>query len=111
NRGTIFNKPLLVLVNAMSASASELFAATIQDHNRGIIIGANTYGKASMQTILPIDAYKYNSQEMAMLGSEASAFVKLTVGKFYRVSGESLQQKGVTPDIPLPTIFDGLKLG
>lgn len=95
NKGTLYNGPLLVLINGNSASASEFFAAVLQDYNRAILIGATTLGKASMQQILPIDRKEKD-------------FVKLTVEKFYRVSGKSHQQTGVIPDITVPTLYDGI---
>lgn len=95
NRGTIYNGPLLLLVNGNSASASEFFASIMQDYNRAILIGATTLGKATMQQIMPIDDKQEN-------------FVKLTVEKFYRVTGKSLQAKGVVPDLEIPTLYDGI---
>nr|WP_099565705.1 carboxy terminal-processing peptidase [Gaetbulibacter sp. 4G1] len=93
-RGTIFSKPVVVLINAFSASASELFASVMQDYNRAIIVGATTHGKSSAQVIFPLDENKD-------LG-----FAKLTIEKFYRPTGKSLQSKGVIPDVIIPTIYD-----
>ena len=95
NRGALFTKPIVVLVNNYSASASEFFAASMQDYNRAIIVGSTTHGKASAQVILPLDA------------NEALGFSKLTVEKFYRVTGQSHQAQGVVPDIILPNLYDG----
>ena len=95
NRGSLFTKPIIVLVNNYSASASEFFAATMQDYNRAIIVGASTHGKASAQAILPLD------------DNEALGYSKLTVEKFYRVTGQSHQSIGVIPDIILPNVYDG----
>jgi len=97
NRGALFTKPIVVLVNNFSASASEFFAASMQDYNRAVIIGSKTHGKATAQVILPLDAD-------GVLG-----FSKLTVEKFYRVTGKSHQAKGVVPDIILPNLYDGFK--
>nr|WP_321233070.1 S41 family peptidase [uncultured Psychroserpens sp.] len=97
NRGSLFTKPIVILVNNYSASASEFFAAAMQDYNRAIIIGATTHGKASAQVILPLDEDKD-------LG-----YSKLTVEKFYRITGQSHQSQGVIPDIKLPSLYDGFK--
>ncbi|MFD2916083.1 carboxy terminal-processing peptidase [Psychroserpens luteus] len=97
NRGALFTKPIVVLVNNYSASASEFFAASMQDYNRAIIVGSTTHGKASAQVILPLDVD-------GKLG-----FSKLTVEKFYRVTGKSHQAQGVIPDIILPNLYDGFK--
>jgi carboxyl-terminal processing protease len=94
NRGTIFTKPIVLLVNQFSASASEFFAGAMQDYNRALIVGSATHGKATSQLIVPVDAGK------------SSSFVKLTMGQFFRVTGKSHQQVGLTPDIVLPNIYD-----
>lgn len=97
NRGTIFTKPIVVLVNQFSASASEFFAGAIQDYNRAIVVGSPTHGKATSQIILPIK------------NTTSSNYIKLTIGQFYRVTGKSHQQTGVVPDIILPNIYDDFK--
>ncbi|MFV8369677.1 S41 family peptidase [Flavobacterium sp. LB2R40] len=96
NRGTVYTGPMVLLINGNSASASEFFAATIQDYNRGIIIGSSSLGKATMQSILPLD--EKNQQD----------FVKVTIEKFYRITGKSHQIKGIIPDIVLPVLFDSI---
>jgi carboxyl-terminal processing protease len=100
--------PLLVCINRLSASASEIFAAAIQDYGRGVIVGdQNTFGKGTVQTMLEI------GRIMPFLGSgnnEAGA-LKLTIQKFYRVSGGSTQLKGVESDVRLPSIFDRADIG
>ncbi|WP_460219553.1 S41 family peptidase [Psychroserpens sp. MEBiC05023] len=98
NRGSLFNKPIVILVNNYSASASEFFAAAMQDYNRAIVVGATTHGKASAQVILPLDDK-----------NESLGFSKLTVEKFYRITGQSHQSQGVIPDIKLPSMYDGFK--
>jgi len=95
NRGLIWDGPLAVLVNRLSASASEIFAAAIQDYGRGIIIGERTYGKGTIQELVPLDHGQ----------------IKLTQGKFYRISGMSTQHDGVTPDIEFPQSFDPEEVG
>lgn len=93
NRGIAFNGNLIILVNGNSASASEFFAATMQDYNRALIVGSNTHGKSSMQQIFPVTDDNQN-------------FVKLTVEKFYRVNGTSHQKTGVIPDAMIPQLYD-----
>ena len=94
-RGTSYNGPIVILINGNSASASEFFTAAMQDYNRAIVVGSKSLGKASMQTIIPLD------------GSQQD-FVKLTIEKFYRITGESNQIKGIIPDIALPVLFDSI---
>ncbi len=93
-----YDGPLAVLVNRYSASASEIFAAAIQDYQRGVIIGSQTYGKGTVQHLLPIERFLRN--ETAKLGQ-----VKLTIAKFYRINGGSTQHTGVIPDIPFPSRY------
>jgi len=85
-----YSGPLAVLVNRTSASASEIFAGAIQDYQRGIVLGGQTFGKGTVQEIIPMD---YGQ-------------VKLTRSKFYRISGESTQHRGVIPDIAFPDFYD-----
>ncbi|PNQ72360.1 hypothetical protein C1T31_12500 [Hanstruepera neustonica] len=98
-RGSLFNKPLLILINGYSASASEFFTAAMQDYKRGVIVGSSSYGKATAQIILPIDE------------DPDYGFVKITVEKFYRSTGKSHQQFGIKPDIILPSVYDNLDFG
>jgi carboxyl-terminal processing protease len=81
--------PMAVIVNRLSASASEIFAGAIQDYNRGIIVGNRTFGKGTVQTLQPIEHGQ----------------VKLTHAKFYRISGDSTQNRGVEPDIEFPSLY------
>lgn len=85
-----YDGPLAVLVNRLSASASEIFAGAIQDHNRGIVLGSQTFGKGTVQELIPLQ----------------DGQMKITRAKFYRISGESTQHKGVTPDIVFPDLYD-----
>ena len=96
NRGSVYNGPIVVLINGNSASASEFFAAALQDYNRAMIIGSTSLGKASMQAILPLEE---NNKE---------DFVKITIEKFYRITGKSHQIQGIIPDIALPVLFDSI---
>ena len=85
----VYSGPLVVLVNRMSASASEIFAGAIQDYNRGIILGGQTFGKGTVQSLLPL----------------SKGQLKATTAKYYRISGQSTQNKGVLPDLEYPGIF------
>ncbi len=100
----VFRGPLIVLVNGGSASASEIFAAAIQDYKRGIIMGSQTYGKGTVQQMFNLDDY-INPQfkDLTPLGS-----VKITISKFYRINGGTTQKDGVTPDVPMPDAFEYL---
>ena len=89
SRGTVFDGPLLIMVNNNSASASEFFAGSMQDYNRGVIFGSTTFGKASSQSFFPLDSNNV----------ETSDFLKITNGKFYHVSKRSNQEVGIQPDI------------
>ena len=106
--GTLFDGPLVVLINPFSASASEIFAAAVQDYKRGIIMGSiHSFGKGTVQQIVDIDQIvPYQYSQYKPLGS-----VKLTTQKFYRINGGATQLKGVASDIPLPDIYTYLKFG
>lgn len=98
-----YSGPLIVLTSRQSASASEIFAAALQDYGRAVIVGdKNTFGKGTVQTILPIGRFT------SLLGSRADddGELKLTIQKFYRVAGGSTQLHGVASDIVLPTLTD-----
>ena len=101
---TTYDGPLAVLVNRFSASASEIFAAAIQDYKRGIIVGGQTFGKGTVQTL--IDLNQWLPKEPDKVGQ-----VKMTIQKFYRINGSSTQHKGVTPDIELPQRFTAADFG
>lgn len=112
NRGTVYDGPLLVLVNHQSASASEVVAAALQDYNRAIIVGSTTFGKSTGQRILPLDPLPANPQAAAKAIAEGKiSFVKITQSKLLRVTGLTHQAIGVIPDLLLPDLFDGLNLG
>ncbi|MCP4596090.1 carboxy terminal-processing peptidase [Neptuniibacter sp.] len=95
NSKVAYSGPVAVLVNRLSASASEIFAGAIQDYSRGIVIGGQTFGKGTVQTLLPLNHGQ----------------LKLTHAKFYRISGGSTQNKGVLPDINFPTLYDPKIIG
>ena len=95
NPGAFYKGPMALLVNRLSASASEIFAGAMQDYHRALILGGQTFGKGTVQTIQPL-----NHGEL-----------KLTLAKFYRVSGQSTQHQGVLPDIDYPSIIDTKEIG
>ena len=96
---------LVLLVNELSASASEIFAAAMQDYNRAVILGGNqTYGKGTVQNILPVNKFYPNYKDD--LG-----YLKMTIQKFYRINGGSTQVEGVYSDIAMPTRFSYMKYG
>ena len=101
----LYDGPLAVMVNEFSASASEIFAAAIQDYKRGIIVGSDTYGKGTVQRTLPL-----GKPLDIFSGQTEYGTLKLTFEKFYRIDGGSTQLKGVTPDVALPDPYDYLKL-
>lgn len=100
NRGTIYDGPMIVLVNGGSASASEFLSAALQDYNRAVIVGGTTYGKGTAQVILPLDT------TAAGISNNNTDFVKITEEKFYRINGSTTQWKGVIPDIMLPDLYE-----
>ncbi|MCV6624534.1 MAG: carboxy terminal-processing peptidase [Cellvibrionaceae bacterium] len=94
-RPPIYQGPLLVLTNRLSASASEIFAGAIQDYGRGLVVGAQTFGKGTVQSLSPVHQGR----------------LKITESKFYRVSGDSTQHRGVVPDISFPNMVDLEEVG
>jgi len=106
DRSVLYDGPLTVMVNEFSASASEIFAAAMQDYNRGIVIGStSTYGKGTVQRNLGLDLSAGLFNPNSDIGT-----IKLTLQKFYRINGGSTQMKGVESDIVLPDNFEYLKL-
>lgn len=92
---TAYDGPLAILVNRLSASASEIFAGAIQDYQRGLVIGSQTFGKGTVQSLIPLNRGQ----------------LKLTQAKFYRISGESTQHQGIKPDIEFPARYDSETIG
>lgn len=90
-----YRAPIAVLINRLSASASEIFAGAIQDYGRGLIIGSTTFGKGSVQNLVDLKHGR----------------LKITEAKFYRISGDSTQHRGVIPDVQLPTLLDPDEIG
>jgi carboxyl-terminal processing protease len=107
NRGTIYDGPLVLMVNGQSASASEMLAAALQDYHRAVIAGSNTFGKATMQQMFALDTF--TKKPTNQLPGVSKDIVKVTMGKLYRLTGQSAQLNGVKPDIVLPDAFDGLE--
>jgi carboxyl-terminal processing protease len=95
-RGLIYKGPIVILINSNTASASEFFASILQDYNRALLLGSNTLGKATMQTIVPLDE------------NTTTDFLKISINKFYRVTGKSHQNTGVTPDVVLPEFYENI---
>ncbi|KGE03521.1 carboxy terminal-processing peptidase [Pseudohaliea rubra] len=94
-RSSYYDGPLVVLINRLSASASEIFAGAIQDYERGIIVGDRSFGKGTVQTLVPL----------------TEGQLKITESKFYRISGDSTQHRGVVPDITFPSLYDPEDIG
>jgi carboxyl-terminal processing protease len=109
NRGTVYDGPLVIMVNGGSASASEVLAGTIQDYNRGLIVGSQTYGKATGQNIFPLEGAA-PGVSVSKNPERNTGYVKVTTQRLYRVTGGSAQGKGVIPDVVLPDIFMALSL-
>lgn len=111
NRGTMYNGPLILMVNGLSASASEIFSASLQDYNRALIVGSNTYGKAIGQVTLPIDTTINMNNYNENSNKNATDFVNVTVSKFYGIDGVSHQNTGVKTDIALPDFYSNRMFG
>lgn len=104
DKQVVYSGPLVVLTNRFSASASEIFAGAIQDYHRGVIVGESTYGKGTVQTVLDLNQFITDDKEEV-------GELKLTFQKFYRVTGSSTQNKGVSPDIKLPSALSSSQYG
>jgi carboxyl-terminal processing protease len=105
--GLMWDGPMVVLMNRLSASASEIFAAALQDYGRAVVIGdAQSFGKGTVQTLIEVDRFM-----PSFAASGKSGAVKLTIQKFYRVKGGSTQLRGVNSDIVLPSITDQEEFG
>ena len=97
NPGVAWSGPMGVLINRASASASEIFAAAIQDYGRGVVIGEQSYGKGTVQSVVNLD-------ELAKKEEPELGEIKMTIAEFFRINGGSTQLRGVTPDISMPTM-------
>ncbi len=124
NKGAIYDGPMAVMINENSASASEIMAAALQDYKRAVIVGSNSYGKGTVQKVIPLDEFVDPLKRMQMQtegvtnggtgsaeGGGSLGSLKVTVQKFYRVNGGSTQLKGVTPDVPLPDPYELINQG
>ncbi len=100
--GVAYDGPLAVLVDRASASASEIFAGAIQDYHRGVVLGQRTFGKGTVQNLVPLDRWSQKP---------VNGQLTVTIGKFYRVTGESTQHRGVEPDVQLPSLIDMKEVG
>ncbi len=98
----VYDGPLAVMVDRFSASASEIFAAAIQDYERGVVLGQQTFGKGSVQNLFSLDRF---------MRGEGHGQLTLTIGKYYRVTGGSTQHRGVNPDIAFPSAVDAETVG
>ncbi len=106
--GVLWNGPLVVLCNRASASASEIFAGVIQDYHRGIVVGdTTTHGKGTVQNVMPVAP----DNMLRIFNTENRGALKLTINQFYRVNGDSTQNRGVPSDVVLPSIFDHWDIG
>ncbi|QES89967.1 tail-specific protease [Rhizosphaericola mali] len=103
DKDVLYDGPMTVMINNLSASAAEIFAAAIQDYHRGVIIGSDSYGKGTVQRQMMLGKANEN-------GDPEFGALKLTFQKFYRVNGGSTQRKGVVPDVVLPDQYSILKL-
>ena len=105
SNGAIYDGPLAVMIDRYSASASEIFAGAIQDYQRGLVIGQKSFGKGSVQNLYPLDRYsRYQSKK-------GFGQLTLTIAKYYRITGEGTQNRGVEPDISLPSFIDADIIG
>lgn len=108
NRGTVYDGPLVLLMNGQSASASELLAGALQDYNRAVLVGSTTFGKATAQNFFPLGTGKGELSLESL--KDGYGVASITTMKFYRVTGKSHQGRGVKPDILLPDVFDALNV-
>jgi carboxyl-terminal processing protease len=108
NPGIAYSGPMVVVTNRLSASASEIFAGVIKDYRRGIIVGdESTHGKGTVQNVMNVG----QGSLMNMISPEDRGALKLTISQFYRVNGDSTQNRGVPSDVVLPSLLDSMDLG
>ena len=107
----LWDGPMAVLIDRFSASASEIFAAAIQDYGRGIIIGTQSFGKGTVQNSIDLDQMMGEGASKVIGNTNKFGQINLTIAKFYRINGSSTQHKGVSPDISFPMVFAADKYG
>ena len=107
NRGVVFKKPIIVMINEFSASASELFSNVVKDYNLGLVVGQTSYGKGTAQFVLPLDTTILNKKHPNL--NDKMDFVKITNARFYRLNCSTHQGIGVTPHIPFPSSMSAMK--
>ena len=106
--GVVYAGPLVVVCNRLSASASEIFAAAIKDYGRGIVVGdKTTHGKGTVQNVMPVSSQMFR----VLPGGKDRGALKLTINQFYRVNGDSTQNRGVESDVVIPSLIDHMDLG
>jgi carboxyl-terminal processing protease len=106
-KGVDCDKPLVVITNRLSASASEIFAGVIKDYNRGLIVGdKTTHGKGTVQSVMNV-----GKQLLQLFNQKEMGALKITIQQFYRVNGDSTQNLGVPSDVALPSLLDNMDLG
>lgn len=106
--GITYTGPLLVMINQLSASSSEILAGALQDYHRALIVGsAHSYGKGTVQAMVNLDQFVSEKREKY----DSYGALTITIRKFYRITGKAIQWKGVTPDIILPSRYDSLEIG
>jgi len=117
NSKRVYDGPLVIMLNKFSASASEILAAALQDYNRAVIVGSDSsFGKGTVQTFIDLDAFidyevSYRGKPKEISEFKPYGALKLTIEKFYRINGDSTQEKGVIPDIILPDRYGHLEIG
>jgi carboxyl-terminal processing protease len=110
DRRVVYEGPLVVLTDAWSASASEIVAGAIQDYDRGLVVGAKTHGKGTVQTTVDLAPMIKDMTRTRNIDAVRGSMLKLTTQKFYRISGASTQAKGVEPDLALPSPWEGYNI-
>jgi carboxyl-terminal processing protease len=106
NRGTVWDGPLVIMVNGLSASASEFVAAALQDYNRAVVVGSKTYGKGTAQVLFSLEPGKPVANMAAAVANKKTGYATITMERCYRISGKSVQYTGVIPDVTIPEAFD-----
>lgn len=108
NRGTIYDGEMVVMVNGLSASAAEIFPSIMQDYNRAVVVGSNTFGKSTEQGMIPLFANPLTYSGGSKQADPKDGFVKITLAKMYRLSGKTYQREGVVPDVHLPDAYENI---